>query len=46
VLVADTVARLALSPAELPVGAVTAIVGAPLFIALLVRLRNQQGGWV
>ncbi len=46
VLVADTVARLALSPVELPVGAVTAIVGAPLFIALLVRLRNQQGGWV
>ena len=32
---ADTVARNIISPAELPVGAVTALVGAPIFIYLL-----------
>jgi iron complex transport system permease protein len=37
VLIADTVARTIVSPAELPVGAMTALVGAPLFIYLLRR---------
>ena len=32
---ADTVARTIISPAELPVGAVTAILGAPVFVYLL-----------
>jgi iron complex transport system permease protein len=36
-LVADTLARTILSPAELPVGIVTALCGAPLFIYLLRR---------
>jgi iron complex transport system permease protein len=36
-LLADTVARTILSPAELPVGIVTALCGAPLFIYLLRR---------
>jgi iron complex transport system permease protein len=36
-LVADTLARTALKPTELPVGAVTAILGAPFFIYLLRR---------
>lgn len=31
----DTIARTLISPAELPVGAVTAIIGAPIFIYLL-----------
>ena len=35
VVIADTVARTAIAPRELPVGAVTALVGAPLFIYLL-----------
>ena len=35
--VADTVARTALSPSELPIGVVTAIVGAPVFVAILRR---------
>jgi iron complex transport system permease protein len=35
VVLADTVARTAIAPRELPVGAVTALVGAPLFIYLL-----------
>jgi len=35
---ADTVARIALAPAEIPVGAVTAAIGAPLFIYLLRKV--------
>jgi iron complex transport system permease protein len=35
VVSADTVARTAISPRELPVGAITALIGAPLFIYLL-----------
>jgi iron complex transport system permease protein len=34
---ADTVARTAVSPAELPIGVVTAVVGAPVFVAILRR---------
>lgn len=37
VVLADTIARTAIAPRELPVGAVTALVGAPLFIYLLRR---------
>ena len=37
VVLADTVARVAIAPRELPVGAITALVGAPLFIYLLKR---------
>ncbi len=36
-LVADTIARTALAPAELPVGVITALCGAPYFIYLLRR---------
>ncbi|MGV3344222.1 vitamin B12 ABC transporter permease BtuC [Enterobacteriaceae bacterium LUAb1] len=36
-LVADIIARLVLNSAELPVGVVTATLGAPVFIGLLVR---------
>jgi len=39
-LFADLVARLALAPAELPIGIVTAFIGAPFFLFLLVRRRN------
>lgn len=35
VVFADTIARTAIAPRELPVGAITALVGAPLFIYLL-----------
>jgi iron complex transport system permease protein len=37
VVVADTVARTVIAPRELPVGAITALIGAPLFIYLLKR---------
>jgi iron complex transport system permease protein len=36
-LIADTAARTVVAPAELPVGVVTALVGVPLFVALLRR---------
>ena len=37
---ADIIARLALSAAELPIGVVTATLGAPVFIWLLLRSRG------
>jgi len=37
VIVADTIARTVIAPRELPVGAITALIGAPLFIYLLKR---------
>ncbi|MCO6060178.1 iron ABC transporter permease [Pseudomonas sp. MOB-449] len=38
-LLADLLARLVLAPAELPIGIVTALIGAPFFLYLLVRGR-------
>jgi len=38
-LLADLAARLLLAPAELPIGIVTALLGAPFFLYLLVRGR-------
>ncbi|MGC1330213.1 MULTISPECIES: FecCD family ABC transporter permease [unclassified Pseudomonas] len=38
-LFADLIARMALAPAELPIGIVTAFLGAPFFLYLLVRGR-------
>lgn len=39
-LFADLLARLALAPAELPIGIVTAFLGAPFFLYLLLRGRH------
>ena len=39
VIVADTIARTIVAPRELPVGAITALIGAPLFIYLLRKER-------
>lgn len=41
---ADTVARTIVSPVELPVGVVTAFLGAPFF-AYLLRSRKSRGGY-
>ncbi|CDF86251.1 Vitamin B12 import system permease protein BtuC [Pseudomonas knackmussii B13] len=38
-LLADLLARLALAPAELPIGIVMALIGAPFFLYLLLRSR-------
>ena len=40
-VVADTVARTVLQPQELPVGVITAFLGAPFFLALLSMRRRQ-----
>ena len=37
VIIADTLARTVIAPRELPVGAITALIGAPLFVYLLRR---------
>lgn len=42
-LLADTLARTLVSPSELPVGIVTALVGVPFFISLL--RRRAEFGW-
>jgi iron complex transport system permease protein len=43
-LVADVIARSVMSPQELPVGIVTALIGAPFFLWVLRRVKNQ-GFW-
>jgi len=43
-LLADTAARLLVIPAELPVGVVTALLGAPLLLVLLRRAQRELGG--
>ena len=43
VIVADIIARMAVRPAELPIGIVLALVGAPVFLHLV--LRRGMGGW-
>ncbi len=40
-MVADTLARTLLSPTEIPVGVVTALVGGPIFLYLLVQQRRR-----
>ncbi|HLZ47259.1 MAG TPA: iron ABC transporter permease [Candidatus Limnocylindria bacterium] len=41
-VLADLGARSALAPAELPVGVVTGLLGAPFFLFLLVRARRRE----
>ncbi|WP_372497863.1 FecCD family ABC transporter permease [Tomitella fengzijianii] len=41
-VLADVVARTVLSPAELPIGVVTAAIGAPFFLVVLRRGRGMQ----
>jgi iron complex transport system permease protein len=42
-VVADTFARTLAAPAELPIGIVTAVIGAPFFLYLLLRQRSLLG---
>lgn len=39
-LLADLAARLVVAPAEMPIGIVTALIGAPFFLYLLIRSRG------
>lgn len=45
-VLADLAARTVLSPQEIPVGAVTAVLGGPFFLYLLRRERKAAGGRV
>lgn len=40
-VVADTVARVIVAPAQLPVGVVTAMIGGPFFLILLIRYSRK-----
>jgi iron complex transport system permease protein len=42
-VLADTLARTVASPAEMPIGILTSLVGAPFFLALLLRERRAWG---
>jgi iron complex transport system permease protein len=44
-LMADTIARTMVSPAEMPIGIITAAVGAPFFLALLWQ-QKRRIGWM
>jgi iron complex transport system permease protein len=37
---ADTLARTIVAPAEMPIGILTAVVGAPVFLGILLRQRG------
>ncbi|RYY96740.1 MAG: iron ABC transporter permease [Chitinophagaceae bacterium] len=43
----DMICRVLIAPAEMPIGIITAFIGAPLFLYLLVRIRRngQKGGF-
>lgn len=41
---ADIVGRAALAPTEIPAGALTALIGAPYFLWLMIRSRGGTGG--
>src|SRR5262249_8765119 len=41
-LIADIIARTIGAPAELPIGVVTALLGAPFFIALLLKAKQKN----
>jgi iron complex transport system permease protein len=42
-LVVDVVARVLIPPAELPIGIITAVVGAPVFLLILLRQQRRGG---
>lgn len=41
-LLADTISRIIVLPAELPVGILTALMGAPVFIAILINYKKKM----
>jgi iron complex transport system permease protein len=42
-VIADLLARTIISPSELPVGAITALIGAPFFAWIYFRRRKNTG---
>jgi iron complex transport system permease protein len=45
IVLGDLAARTLAAPAEIPLGVLTALIGAPFFLWLLRRTRAHQGGW-
>jgi iron complex transport system permease protein len=41
-IIADVLARIVVSPAELPIGVVTALIGSPFFITLLMKSKQKN----
>jgi iron complex transport system permease protein len=44
-VLADLAARTLVAPAEIPLGVITALLGAPFFLYLIERTRRAHGGW-
>lgn len=45
VVLCDLIARIAIAPAQLPTGAVTALLGGPFFVIILVLHKRRAGMW-
>lgn len=45
-LISDTVARIIIAPKELPVGVITAFIGAPIFVWLLYQGARKRAAWL
>lgn len=45
-LISDTIARNIVAPKELPVGVITAFIGAPIFIFLLYQGARRRASWL
>lgn len=43
-ILADLVARTIISPTELPIGVITALIGAPVFAVILIKRRSERSG--
>lgn len=41
-LIADSFSRTVVAPSEIPIGVITAFLGAPVFIAILIRFKNSM----
>ncbi|MEZ4499283.1 MAG: iron ABC transporter permease [Thermomicrobiales bacterium] len=45
IVMADLFARTVVSPLELPLGVLTALIGGPFLLVMMLRTRRAQGGW-
>jgi iron complex transport system permease protein len=43
-ILADVVARTVVAPAELPIGIITALIGGPFFLIMLLKQRRMIAG--
>jgi iron complex transport system permease protein len=43
-ILADLVSRTIIAPVELPIGVITALIGAPVFAAILLKTRAERSG--